>query len=73
MQKSFSETVKKYYSLGQISEQVFALDLVKSEGGNIIKPTQDEDINDHIDVFWEKDGKTCSFDVKGTRKKISPR
>ena len=69
MQKSFSETVKKYYSLGQIAEQVFASDLVKSEGGDIIKPTQDEDINDHIDRFWEKDGKTCSFDVKGARKK----
>lgn len=63
------DTISTYYSNGKIAENNFASDLVRSEGGVVLPPTREDDIVNHIDLYWSYNGKYCSFDVKGARKK----
>lgn len=69
MINTFSDTTKKYYLDGKVVENNFANDLIASEGGFIVAPSKTDDIKNHIDLFWVKNDKSCSFDVKGVRKK----
>ena len=69
MANSFTNTVNNFYKDGCIAENVFASDLMKSEGGCVCPSSQMDDINNHIDLFWSDGKKKCSFDVKGARKK----
>ena len=68
MSNTFSNITKEYYQSGKIAEESFCKDLMRSEGGIVMPSTKNDDINNHIDLFWIINEKKCSFDVKGARK-----
>jgi hypothetical protein len=69
MAKISNEIIKEFFSIGKIVEGNFAKDLMASEGGVVFPSSRNDDVVNHIDLYWTKNNKTCSFDVKGARKK----
>ena len=57
-----------FVKVGAEKEQEFADLLVLKHGGVVTHSDRNTDIKDHIDLFWEIDGKKFSFDVKGLKK-----
>ena len=57
-----------YYIKGLDKERLFSQDLIKQEGGEVIKSNKKSDIYDHIDLVWIKDSKNITFDVKAAKK-----
>ena len=57
-----------YYIRGLDKERFFSQDLIKQEGGEVIKSNKKSDIYDHIDLVWIKDFKNITFDVKAAKK-----
>ena len=59
-----------YYKNG-LKDEEFVMKLTKEKWGGIVnKATSYDDINSHIDFFWQKNeaSKQIGFDVKGLRK-----
>lgn len=68
MSNSFNH--QSFLKAGAEKEQEFANLLVLRNGGVISHSDRSTDIKDHIDLFWTKDNKTFSFDVKGLKRVI---
>ena len=68
MSNSFNH--QSFLKAGAEKEQKFANLLVLRNGGVISHSDRSTDIKDHIDLFWTKDNKTFSFDVKGLKRVI---
>ena len=66
MSNSFNH--QSFLKAGAEKEQKFANLLVLRNGEVISHSDRSTDIKDHIDLFWTKDNKTFSFDVKGLKK-----
>ena len=66
----FDNIIKKFLIEGKVVESNFANDLLLECGGEIKTSTKNEDILQHIDVWWKPNDKDewFSFDVKGLRK-----
>jgi hypothetical protein len=67
--RELNETVKKYYLSGLLDE-FFVMDAVKyTFGGDVMKSTKKEDIESHIDFWWQSPKKGwIGIDVKGLNK-----
>ena len=67
--RKLDETVKQFYLSGRLDED-FVRDAVKHTlGGETTRSTKSEDINDHIDFWWESPRKgRIGIDVKGLNK-----
>lgn len=67
--KKLNEEVKKFYEIGRIDE-CFVMDAVsRTLGGKCYKSSKKEDIEDHIDFWWESPRKgVIGIDVKGLNK-----
>ena len=67
--KKLNETVKQFYLSGRLDED-FVMDAVKHTlGGEVTRSTKDEDINRHIDFWWDSPKKgRIGIDVKGIKK-----
>lgn len=69
VKREINETVKEFYKKGLIDES-FVMEAVKHTlGGETEKSSESEDINDHIDFWWESPKKgRIGIDVKGVKK-----
>ena len=67
--KQLSEITKEYYKNGLIDED-FVMDAVKHTlGGEVERSTKYEDINKHVDFWWDSPRKgRIGIDVKGLNK-----
>lgn len=67
--KKLSETVRQFYLSGRLDED-FVMDAVKHTlGGDVMRSTKDEDINQHIDFWWNSPKRGwIGIDVKGISK-----
>ena len=66
MSNSFNH--QSFLKAGAEKEQEFANLLVLRHGGVVTHSDRSTDMKDHIDIFWEKDNKKFSFDIKGLKK-----
>jgi hypothetical protein len=67
--KKLSETVKKFYLSGRLDED-FVMDAVRyTLGGEVNRGSTKEDVEDHIDFWWNSPRKgKIGIDVKGVKK-----
>lgn len=67
--KKLSEVVQKFYLSGRLDED-FVMDAVKHTlGGEVERSTKYEDINKHVDFWWDSPRKgRIGIDVKGVKK-----
>lgn len=65
---SSSFDYQSFLKTGKLKEKEFADLLVLNEGGTVTYSNYNTDTRDHIDIFWTKNDKTVSFDVKGLKK-----
>lgn len=49
-------------------EEEFGTLLTTQFGGTVKKASREEDMYNHIDLYWELNGKTYSYDVKSAKK-----
>ena len=64
--RKLNETVKKFYNDG-LADEMFVMEAVSTTlGGSCAKASRSEDINDHIDFWWDSPRKgRIGVDVKG--------
>ena len=69
VRKKLNETVKQFYLSGRLDED-FVMDAVRHTlGGNVNRSTKKEDVEDHIDFWWDSPRKgRIGIDVKGMNK-----
>lgn len=57
-----------FYQAGLAKENEFGDLLIKKNGGSYVHASSRDDMWNHIDLFYTKDDKTYSFDVKSMKK-----
>ena len=57
-----------FYQTGLAKENEFGDLLIKKNGGSYVHASSRDDMWNHIDLFYTKDDKTYSFDVKSMKK-----
>ena len=67
--KRLSETVREFYLSGRLDED-FVMDAVKHTlGGEVNRSSKNEDVEDHVDFWWDSPRKgRIGIDVKGIKK-----
>ena len=67
--KTLNDTVREFFDKG-LADEAFVMEAVsRTLGGRCEKSTEDEDIYDHIDVWWDSPKKgRIGIDVKGLKK-----
>lgn len=63
-----SKMNKWFIPEGLAKEDEFGQLLVNKEGGNYTKASKEDDMYNHIDLYWKLDDQTYSFDVKSMKK-----
>lgn len=69
IQKKIASVVHDYYLKGRLDED-FVMDAVKHTlGGNVTRASENDDIYDHIDFWWDSPKKgRIGIDIKGIKK-----